>query len=68
MSDVPGRKVVVQEIHERCIEERRNRQLNILKKWDMGKLTGRQCIESIIELEKMLYIGNQIEQIRRRKQ
>jgi len=36
-----------------------------LDKWDAGKITARQCIESITELEKILYIGDQIKILKR---
>ena len=64
MSDIPS-KTLAKEICKRSLEERRQRQQMYLDKWDAGKITARQCIESITELEKILYIGDQIKILKR---
>jgi hypothetical protein len=45
---------------EEATKERRLRQYSEMKKWDVGKITGIECIENIIELEKIIFIGNKI--------
>lgn len=42
--------------------DRRRQQYEELKKWDMGRTTGLQCIENIIELEKIIFLGNKLRQ------
>jgi hypothetical protein len=59
MSNPPNR-VKKTELLDRSTLERRNRQYEELKKWDLGHTTGLQCIESIIELEKIIFIGNNL--------
>ena len=39
-------------------EVRRMQQYTVLKKWDLGKITANQCIENILDLEKVIYIGD----------
>lgn len=46
---------------EEATKERRLRQYSEMKKWDIGKITGIECIENIIELEKIVFIGNKIQ-------
>lgn len=54
----PDRKKILDD----ATRERRVYQYEELRKWDMGKTTGLQCIESIIELEKIIFIGNKARQ------
>lgn len=35
---------------------KRNEQYDILKNWYDGKITGRECIEQIVELEKVFFL------------
>ena len=59
MSNPPNR-VKKTELLDQSTIERRNRQFEELKKWDLGHTTGMQCIENIIELEKIIFIGNNL--------
>lgn len=52
------------QVLEEATKERRLRQYSEMKKWDIGKITGIECIENIIELEKIIFIGNKIQQPR----
>ena len=45
-------------MHKLSLEARRERQYSVLKDWDQSKMTGRQCIERIVDLEKIIYIDN----------
>lgn len=47
-------------ILDSAIEKRRDLQSNILFEWDKGKLTHRQCIERILDLEKIISIDTSI--------
>ena len=51
-----------QRVLEEATRERRLRQYSEMKKWDIGKITGIECIENIIELEKIVFIGNKMQQ------
>lgn len=57
MSDERVTSERAKKIQEFSLEERRNRQYHILKLWDAGRLNGRACIEQILDLEKMIYLG-----------
>jgi hypothetical protein len=35
---------------------KRNKQYDILKEWYDGKITGRECIQKIVELEKVFFL------------
>jgi len=39
---------------DRMIKRRRALQAKALEAWDAGKITGLECIEEIIELEKII--------------
>ena len=49
-----------EKILENAIERRRQLQTNTLYEWDKGKLTHRQCIEKILDLEKLISIDTSI--------
>lgn len=59
MSNPPGR-IKKTELLDKSTLERRHRQYEELKKWDLGHTTGLQCIENIIELEKIIFVGNNL--------
>ncbi len=44
------------ELQKISLEARRSIQFSVLKNWDKCKITGRQAIESIIELEKIIFM------------
>lgn len=50
----------VKEIKERSTDRRRELQYKVLKDWDMGKLTGLDCIQRIIDLEKIVPLNKDI--------
>jgi hypothetical protein len=54
----PDKKRVLDE----AVYDRRRQQYEELKKWDLGHTTGLQCIENIIELEKIIFLGNKLKQ------
>ena len=54
----PDKKKII----DAATQDRRRQQYEELKKWDMGVTTGLQCIENIIELEKIIFIGNKLRQ------
>ena len=37
-------------------EKRRELQYMIMKQWSAGKMTGRDCLEQIISLEKIIFL------------
>ena len=44
----------INQVYELTKESRRELQLQRLKAWDLGKVTGRQCIEDIVMLEDVI--------------
>ena len=65
MSEI-SRKELIAKIQHRSIEERRQRQYLQLKAWDLGKTTPNQCIEAIVDLEKIIFLGDQVKIIRKK--
>lgn len=63
----PPKHPLAKDLQERSLEERRQRQFLQLKNWDMGKITGVQCIENIVNLEKIVFLGDGIKVARRRQ-
>lgn len=59
MSESKAKTVVSQ-----SIEERRQRQFRVLKLYAAGKITPNQAIETINDIEKIIYLG----QVKPRKQ
>ena len=57
-NDDPNHKKKVKQMQKLSLEARRERQYSILKDWDQSKMTGRQCIERIVDLEKIIYIDS----------
>ena len=51
-------KVKVDRVLNETVEGRRHLQHLELQKWDRGQLTGRQCIENILEIEKLIFFNN----------
>lgn len=49
-----------QSIKERSLDKRRDLQFHILVDWNNGKLTGDECIERIVELEKLVFLDKNI--------
>lgn len=64
MSNAP-KSDLIKQINDKSVEERRNRQYLQLKAWDLGKITPLQCIEAIVNLEKIIFLGDQLKVIRR---
>ena len=64
MSNSPD-KELIEKIQKMNIEERRQRQFMQLKAWDLGKSTPLECIEAIINLEKIIFLGNKIQLLKR---
>ena len=50
---------LTKKITELSLQQRRSFQFQIMKRWDQGKLTGKQCIEEILSLENVLYVNPQ---------
>ena len=50
--------VKARDIVKRSTEVRRLQQYNVLKTWDLGRITANQCIEGILDLEKVIYVGD----------
>lgn len=53
-------KILVKKMYEDALERRRLEQLNCLKEWNASKITPRQCIEKILELEKFIPFNKEI--------
>lgn len=51
-------KVKVDKILTETIMRRRAMQLQELKIWDAGRSTSRQCIENILDIEKIIFFNN----------
>ena len=64
MSDTP-KNPIAKQVQERSLHERRQRQFIQLKNWDAGKISGTQCIENIVNLEKIVFVGDMIKVIRK---
>jgi hypothetical protein len=47
-------------IRERSIKVRRKLQYQVLKQWDQGKITGLDCINKIVDFEKLIYLNKDI--------
>lgn len=47
---------IPEEIFKNSQISKRNKQYDILKDWYDGKITGRECIEKIVELEKVFFL------------
>lgn len=58
----PPVKPDTRKILDEATLDRRRQQYEELKKWDMGRTTGLQCIENIIELEKIIFLGSKLRQ------
>jgi hypothetical protein len=50
----------IKAIHERSVEQRREAQYKTLQEWDTGKITGQECIEKIVMLEKFIPLNQKI--------
>ena len=48
-----------------AIKERRLRQYNQIKRWDKGIISAEECIENIVELDKLIALD--MDSIRRKK-
>ena len=56
---------ITKEILELTKEKKRELQYNTMKAWEKGRMTGRECIESIIDLENVLVLDmDEINRIR----
>lgn len=53
MSKSKAKKIV-----DTSLEERRERQFRVLKMYGAGKITPNQAIDTIVDMEKIVYIGN----------
>ena len=47
-------------VMHRVVEKRRELQHQVLKDWDKGSLTARECIERILDLEKIIVLDKNI--------
>jgi hypothetical protein len=57
-NDETKNKGKVERVLNQTVEARRELQHLELKKWDRGQLTPRQCIENILEIEKIIFFNN----------
>ena len=46
------------QIVKNSTEVRRIKQYGVLKLWDAGRITANQCIDNILELEKVVFVGD----------
>ena len=56
---------ITKEILELTKEKKRELQYSTMKAWEKGRMTGRECIESIVDLENVLVLDmEEIDRIR----
>ncbi len=55
-----GKMSRVENVHKRMINQRREMQYKVLVQWDRGKISGIDCIEQILELEKIIPFTKEI--------
>ena len=53
-------KKITTAVSNRALDIRRKMQYEALLQWDRGYYSARECIEKIIELEKLIYIDPQL--------
>jgi len=57
-NDEGKNKGKVDKVLSETIAHRRALQLKQLKLWDAGRSTSRQCIENILDIEKLIFFNN----------
>ena len=67
MPPVHKNQRLITALRKASTEERRKRQFLILKAWDAGRLTALECIEKILEVESIIYLGDNIRVAKGRK-